>query len=127
MAPLRSTVSSMEGTKLMGYPVPADHHQQSGQGQCGLEIAFFLVSWSPPSHFLGQVFTEQSRGLDGQHHDQQCKGERITEGGSACTFDKALADADDEAADHRTGNGADAAEHRRDKGLQAGHGTAQWG
>ena len=34
-----------------------------------------------------------------QHHDQQCKGERITEGGGTGTLDQALADADDERAD----------------------------
>ena len=87
----------------------------------GDRCVFSLVSWS--SHFLGQVFTEQAGGLDGQHHDQQRKSEGIAEGGGTGTLDKTLADANEEAADDGTRDGADAAEHGGHKGFQARHGT----
>ena len=51
--------------------------------------------WKDQMPHISQYF--QHLFIFPQHHDQQCKGERITEGGSACTFNKALADADDEA------------------------------
>ena len=90
-----------------------------------VDAVFSLVSWS--SHFLGQVLAEQAGGLDRQHHDEQRKRKGITEGGGACALDQALTDADEKAADHGTRDGTDAAEHRRNKGFQAGHGTARWG
>ena len=103
-----------------------DHRdrQHDEQDERGEEILFadrFLFHLHPSLHLVRDLFAEQSRGLDAQHDDQQRKGERIGEGRLAEALDDLLAKADQERADHRAGNGADAAEHCRDEGLQAGH------
>ena len=93
-----------------------------GKDQREDQISCFILLHS--LHLLRQFFTEQTVGLAQQDKDQQGKGEGVAENGDGLAgLDEGLADADDKGADHRAGDGADAAEHRRHEGLQARHGA----
>ena len=73
------------------------------------------------SHLIRRFFTEQTRRLDAQHNNQNHEGKRIGERGIADAFDKLFAKTDDECADDRARNRADAAEDCRDERLQTRH------
>ena len=89
---------------------------------------------------VGRLLAEQAGGLDDEDDDQEREGKCVGEGtqpqhlrGQARlqeddvqALDDAFADADDERAHHRAGHRADAAEHRRHKGLEAGMAPEVW-
>ena len=66
---------------------------------------------------------EEAGGLEQQHDDQDGKRNGILPGGKTDGGDKALAQADGNAADHCTRDGADAAQNGGNKGFQAQHGA----
>ena len=74
----------------------------------------------PLTPFL-HLAAKEARGLDQQHDDQNCKRNSVLPCGKADGGNKALAQADGDAADHSTRDGADAAKHGGNKGLQAQH------
>ena len=91
----------------------------------------------PPSDLVRCLLAEESGGLEDENYDEQDKSEGVSEGrkAEARRYDAVgheqciealydvLADSDDEGADDRARDGADAAKHRRNKGLQARHCT----
>ena len=81
-------------------------------------VDFFIAA---TADLLGSLFAERAGGLEQQDDDQQREGEGVGERGVAQRLDEVLADADDERADDCAGDRADAAEHRGDERLEAGH------
>ena len=75
------------------------------------------------SHFLRHGLAEKSGRLDEQHDDQHGKDDRVCEVRRDIRLGHGLDDAEQEPAEECAGDGADAAEHRRGKGLDAGHGA----
>ena len=65
-------------------------------------------------------FAEQTRRLDQQNQNQNAKSNRIPVGRGNVTGNQRLGDPDDDAAQRRTGQIADAAENRRHKRLESG-------
>ena len=77
----------------------------------------------PSLHLFLNLAAKEAGGLDQQHDDQDRKRDGILPCGKADGGNKALAQADGDAADHGTGNGADAAQNGCNEGLQAQHGA----
>ena len=90
---------------------------------CLLFFSFSTVD--PPLHFVRDLFAEQTRGLDAQHHDQQRKGTGVGKDAPIGAFDNTLADTDEKRPYHSAGNGADTAEYRRYEGPQSRQGAGQ--
>ena len=75
------------------------------------------------SHLIRGLLTEDTGGLDQQNDDQKDKGKGIGEFRPTKALDDVFTNTNDECANHCAGHRADAAEHRRHEGFQAGHGA----
>ena len=73
------------------------------------------------SDFFDLLFAEQAGGLEEQDQNQDRERDAVAVGRQAGdAAGEGLHDAEDESAERRARQIADAAEHRRDEGLQAG-------
>ena len=79
------------------------------------------------SHFLRHVFAKKTRGPHQQHHDQHSKDNGIGQIGGDIGFGQRLNDAQQQPAQERAGNGANAAKDRGGKGFDARHGAGGGG
>ena len=73
------------------------------------------------SHFHVDFFAQQAGRLDHQHHDQDQENDGVRKLGRNVGFAQVFDHAEQNAADERAGDRTDAAEHRGDKRLDAGH------
>ena len=74
-------------------------------------------------HFLTDVFAQDARWFDEQHDNQNTEHNGVRQIRGYIRLCQALDKADHKTAEHRARDDADAAEHRRDKSLEAKHGT----
>ena len=77
----------------------------------------------PSLHLFLHLAAEEARGLEQQHDDEDGERDGVLPGRQADGGDEALAQADDDAADHCARDGADAAQNGGDEGFQAQHGA----
>ena len=70
--------------------------------------------------FSRVCFTEDAGGADEQHDDEDGEGDCVAHGGGDIRSAERFGLAHDQRADQRAGDAADAAQHRRHKGFQAG-------
>ena len=82
-----------------------------------LDLRVFM---SLTSHLLVDLLAQQARGLDKKHDNQHGEHERVAQLGRNVGLAQNLDHAQQDAADERARNGADAAEDRRGEGLDAG-------
>ena len=116
------------GQHIAGH-IGKPHEQQPHQHQIHqvahghFEGLAFDIHRYAPLHLFLHLAAKEARGLDQQHDDQNCKRNSVLPSGKADGGNKALAQADGNAADHGTRDGADAAQHGGDEGFQTQHGA----
>ena len=77
----------------------------------------------PSLHLFLHLAAKEARGLEQQHDDEDGERDSVLPGRQADGGNEALAQADDDAADHCARDGANAAQNGSDEGFQAQHGA----